>query len=95
MAEPKDPESHLPLEMPEKDFNLFSSPESSEEPPLPNPEETRREFIKKLTYVTPLLTTFLLDDDASGKKKTKKKKKKKKKTSPVPHGDDDDDDDDD
>ena len=70
--------------------------------------ESRRQFVKKLPYIVPVMETFLLstntevfggdDDDDDDKKKRKKRKKKTSPTSsvlppPLPPGDDDDDDD--
>lgn len=61
----------------------------------PLPEETasgdvpegdnRREFLKKLSYITPAIVTYQVGDArGKDKDKDKKKKKKKKDTSPTP-----------
>ena len=44
--------------------------------------DSRRKFIKKLTYAAPVLTTYFLDETAFAKDKDKDKKDKK--TSPHP-----------
>ena len=70
----------------------MADPHNSGEPQPPaangesveNQDQSRREFIKKLTYVTPVLTTYLLDETAFAKDDDDKDKDK----------DDDDDDDD-
>lgn len=45
-------------------------------------EESRRDFLKRLPYITPVLLTFQMGDEAEAKGKNKNKKK----TSPVPKG---------
>jgi len=50
-------------------------------------EESRRKFLKKLTYVAPLMLTFQIDGDAFAGEdagKGKGTKTRKKKTSPSP-----------
>ena len=59
------------------------SSKSDEAPPQENQGESRRNFIKKLTYATPVLTTYLLDETAFAKDD---KDKDKDKTSPTPRG---------
>lgn len=78
-----------------------------EEGPDESPDRdgnTRREFIKKLTYVAPVMITFQMntaeakDDDDNNNRKKNQKKNRKKRISPVPKtkkkkkkgGDDDD-----
>ena len=48
--------------------------------------ETRRDFLKKLSYVAPLMITFQMDEEASAQKgkDTKKGGGKRKRVSPTP-----------
>ena len=53
--------------------------------------ENRREFLKKLTYVAPLMLTFQVEDEVSAGEeeeeefsKRKMRRRKKKRISPVP-----------
>jgi|GEM_PF-5492028 hypothetical protein len=46
-------------------------------------DESRRYFLKRLPYITPVLLTFQMGDEADA---AKNKNKNKNKTSPVPKG---------
>jgi hypothetical protein len=68
------------------DPNNLSNPQppGSSGAPGNDQGESRREFIKKLTYATPVLTTFLLDDTAFANDDDDKKGRARGRTSPKP-----------
>jgi hypothetical protein len=49
--------------------------EESKDQQTPEEDATRREFLKKLTYVAPLMITFQMDDEAEAQKSSKSKSK--------------------
>jgi hypothetical protein len=51
--------------------------EESKDQQTPEEDATRREFLKKLTYVAPLMITFQMDDEAEAQKSSKGKSKSK------------------
>jgi hypothetical protein len=49
--------------------------EEREDQQTPEEDATRRDFLKKLTYVAPLMITFQMDDEAEAQKNSKGKSK--------------------
>jgi hypothetical protein len=55
----------------------------------PNPADSRREFIRRMTYLAPVVTTYLLAETAYGKDEEEEEKdrgRRRRRISPKPRG---------
>lgn len=52
----------------------------------PAPADSRREFIRRMTYLAPVVTTYLLTETAYGKNDNEDQGRHRGRTSPKPKG---------